>query len=156
MRVLVTGHAGYIGRVMVPRLVAAGHEVTGLDTFLYEDDPFGPAAEPPAHEIRADIRDVGPDALAGQDCVVCLAALSNDAVGNLDPALTYEINHRATVELARAAKAARVPRFLFSSSCSLYGAAGEQALDEQAGLQPADALWRDEDHGRAGPHDARR
>lgn len=136
MKVLVTGHAGYVGRIMVPMLIQRGHEVTGLDAFLYEDDPFGSPETLPANELRADIRDVRAEDLVGYDAVVFLAALCNDALGNLDPELTYRINHRATVDFAGAAKEAGVPRFLFSSSCSLYGAGGDAAVDEDAGFSP--------------------
>jgi nucleoside-diphosphate-sugar epimerase len=123
MRVLVTGHLGYLGSVLTPLLRTAGHHVTGLDTGLYADCLLGPAPrEVPT--LRLDLRDVLPEHLAGFDAVCHLAALSNDPVGDLDPALTHEINHRATMRLARAARRAGVDRFLFSSSCSLYGAAG--------------------------------
>ena len=136
MRVLVTGHHGYLGSVLVPLLKAAGHEVTGLDTDLYADCLLGPApAEVPA--LRLDLRDVRPQHLANFDAVCHLAALCNDPIGNLNPELTYDINHRATVRLAEAAKAAGVTRFLFSSSCSLYGAGlDDRPLDENAGFAP--------------------
>jgi nucleoside-diphosphate-sugar epimerase len=146
MRVLVTGHLGYLGSVLTPLLRAAGHHVTGLDTGLYADCLLGPAPrEVPT--LRLDLRDVLPEHLAGFDAVCHLAALSNDPVGDLDPELTHEINHRATLRLARAARRAGVDRFLFSSSCSLYGAAGEPAaavpgargLTETAGFAPVTA-----------------
>lgn len=135
MKVLVTGHDGYIGQVMVPILQAAGHDVVGLDSYYYEHALFGEAAPAPP-SIRKDIRDVNQADLEGFDAVVCLAALSNDALGNLDPRLTFDINHLATVELARTAKAAGVRRFVFSSSCSLYGSAGDEALTEEADFNP--------------------
>jgi len=138
MRVLVTGHEGYLGTVLVSRLIAAGHEAVGLDTGLFADCILGPAPEPvPA--LRVDLRDVTPEHLAevAPDAVMHLAALCNDPLGDLDPELTYDVNHRSTVRLARAAKAARVPRFLFSSSCSLYGAGTDDApLDENAPFAP--------------------
>ncbi|RKR88044.1 nucleoside-diphosphate-sugar epimerase [Micromonospora pisi] len=136
MRVLVTGHHGYLGSVLTPLLQAAGHEVTGLDTDLYADCLLGPApAEVP--NLRLDLRDVRPEHLTGFDAVCHLAALCNDPIGNLNAELTYDINHRATVRLAEAAKAAGVTRFLFSSSCSLYGAGlDDRPLDEQAGFAP--------------------
>ncbi|MDP9797355.1 nucleoside-diphosphate-sugar epimerase [Catenuloplanes nepalensis] len=138
MRVLVTGHEGYLGSVLVPRLVAAGHEVVGLDTGLFADCLIGPApVEVPA--IRTDLRDVTADQLrdARVEAVVHLAAICNDPIGNLNPDLTYEVNHRSTLRLARAAKAAGATRFLFSSSCSLYGKGTDDApLDETAGFNP--------------------
>ena len=135
MKVLVTGHNGYIGSVMVRSLQAAGHEVVGLDTYFFADCTFGPPSPDPV-ALRVDIRDVQPAHLQGFDAIVHLAALCNDPLGDLDPATTYEINHRASVRLARAAKTAGVPRFLFASSCSLYGVAGEAMLDEQASFNP--------------------
>src|SRR5918996_3289937 len=135
MRVLVTGHNGYIGCVLVPLLARAGHDVVGLDNFLYETCTFGDdVADPPA--LRKDVRDVEAHELEGFDAVIHLAAISNDPVGDLNPDATYDINHRAATRLARLAKAAGVGRFLFSSSCSLYGAAGDDALDESAEFNP--------------------
>lgn len=135
MRILVTGHAGYIGTVLVPMLIAEGHDVVGLDSNLFEQCTFGgPVPEVP-HQ-RKDIRDVEMQDLVGYDAVVHLAGLSNDPLGDLDPLLTYEINHAASVHLARLAKKAGVTRFLFSSSCSTYGAAGEHTVDERGELRP--------------------
>ncbi|MDR7281113.1 nucleoside-diphosphate-sugar epimerase [Catenuloplanes atrovinosus] len=138
MRVLVTGHEGYLGSVLVPRLLAAGHEVVGLDVGLFADCVIGPApADVPA--IRTDLRDVTADQLrdARIEAVVHLAAICNDPIGNLNPELTYEVNHRSTLRLARAAKQAGATRFLFSSSCSLYGKGADDApLDETAGFNP--------------------
>src|SRR5690606_29283839 len=123
VRVLVTGHNGYIGSVLVPMLVEAGHEVTGLDTGFYRECTFGPVpGEVPT--IARDIRDVTPADLDGFEAVAHLAALSNDPLGDLNPSITYDINHRAAVATAAAAKAAGVERFIFASSCSLYGAGG--------------------------------
>ena len=135
MRVLVTGHHGFIGSVLVPRLAAAGHDVVGLDTFYYEGCDFGPDA-PRIPAIRRDLRDVTRDDLDGFEAVIHLAALSNDPVGDLRPACTYAINLDASVHLAQVAKRAGVRRFLFSSSCSLYGVAGDAFLDEGAGFNP--------------------
>jgi nucleoside-diphosphate-sugar epimerase len=135
MRVLVTGHDGYIGTVLVPLFQAAGHDVVGLDSFLFSDCVFGDDVEPvPA--IRKDLRDVIPADLEGFDAVVNLAALSNDPLGDLNPDATYDINHRGSVIVARAAKQAGVPRFLMSSSCSLYGAHGDLPIDETAEFNP--------------------
>jgi nucleoside-diphosphate-sugar epimerase len=130
MRVLVTGHSGYIGTVLVPMLLDAGHDVVGQDVLLYDDCLYGtPEVSPPAAR-NLDIRDVQVDDLRGFDAVIHLAALSNDPMGNLNPECTYEINHRATVRLGAIAREAGVKRFLFSSSCSLYGAAGDEPLTE--------------------------
>jgi nucleoside-diphosphate-sugar epimerase len=135
MKVLVTGHKGYIGSVAGPLLQSAGHDVVGLDTDLYGKCDFAidPTAIP---EIIKDLRDVTPSDLEGFDAVVHFAALSNDPVGNLDPQLTYDINHLASVQLAKFAKQAGVQRFVFASSCSSYGAAGDDFLDETSPLNP--------------------
>jgi nucleoside-diphosphate-sugar epimerase len=135
LRVLVTGHNGYIGSVLVPRLLEAGHDVVGLDSDLFADCWFGPPGAT-VEAIRKDIRDVEPDDLAGFEAVLHLAAVCNDPVGDLNPDATYAINHLASVELAEKARDAGVPRFLFSSSCSLYGKAGAGMLDETAGFAP--------------------
>lgn len=135
MRVLLTGHKGYIGAVAGPMLQAAGHQVVGLDTDLFAGCDFG---EPPPEipEIRKDIRDVTKADLQGFDAVAHLAALSNDPLGDLEPEITYDINHKASVRLAELAKEAGVRRFVFSSSCSTYGAAGDAIHDEGAPLNP--------------------
>ena len=138
MRILLTGHKGYIGAVAAPVLLAAGHEVVGLDADLFAGCDFGPA-NPAIPEIHADLRDVKRADLEGFDAVVHFAALSNDPLGNLDPKLTYEVNHLASVRLAEFAKIAGVQRFVFSSSCSTYGAAGDQMHDETAPLNPVTA-----------------
>jgi nucleoside-diphosphate-sugar epimerase len=136
MRILVAGDRGYIGAVMVPFLRAAGHDVGGLDLGLYEGcDLTGLPAEP-GRRLARDIRDAGSGELAGYDAVVCLAALSNDPLGDLNREMTYSVNLDGTLNLARAAKRAGVPRFLFASSCSLYGAAGSAAVAEDAELFP--------------------
>lgn len=136
MRVLLTGHKGYIGTVMAPMLVAAGHEVIGVDTDIFAECAFGDTTlEIP--EIHKDIRDVDVEDLEGFDAVIHLAAISNDPIGNLNPSLTYEINHLASVRLARLAKEAGCSRFLFSSSCSTYGAAASsERLTEEAPFNP--------------------
>src|SRR5215475_9767453 len=136
MRILVAGDRGYIGAVMVPFLRAAGHEVDGLDLGLYEGCDLGPAPADISGRLSADIRDASPAELAGLDAVICLAALSNDPLGDLNPAATYSINLDGTLALARAARKAGVERFLFASSCSLYGAAGSAAVAEDAELFP--------------------
>ena len=136
MRVLVAGDRGYIGAVLVPFLRSAGHQVDGLDVGLYEGCDFGAAPESLGARPARDIRDAEASQLAGYDAVICLAALSNDPVGHLNPAATFSINHEGTLRLARAAKQAGVERFLFASSCSLYGAAGSEAVAEDAELFP--------------------
>ncbi len=135
MRILVTGHRGYVGCRLVPLLKAAGHDVTGLDSDLYRACTFG-TANLPAPGACADIRDVTPAMLEGFDAVIHLAGLSNDPLGDLDASLTHEINMAATLRLARMAKTAGVSRFVFSSSCSNYGAAGTDWLDEDSPLNP--------------------
>lgn len=136
MRVLLTGHQGYLGTVMAPMLAEAGHEVVGLDSGLFAGCVLGP--EPAAIETHAvDLRDVGPEHVAGFDAVIHLAALSNDPLGALAPELTYDINHHASTRLARLAKEAGVCRFLYASTCSVYGASGGgELLDEDAPLRP--------------------
>ncbi len=139
MRVLVTGSRGYIGSILMPVVAGAGHEVVGLDAELYAGCDFGDGADefPVRH---ADVRDQTSSDLAGFDAVLHFAALSNDPVGDLSESLTYEINRDATVRLARAARDAGVRRFVFASSCSMYGAAdGDELLDETAPLRPLTA-----------------
>jgi nucleoside-diphosphate-sugar epimerase len=135
MRVLVTGHLGYIGTVLVPMLLERGHEVVGFDSDLFEQSTFGEGiVDIPA--IRKDVRDADPSDLSGFDAVMHLAALSNDPLGDLNPDLTFQINHLASVRLATLAKQAGVSRFIFSSSCSNYGAGGEDLLNEQSPFNP--------------------
>ena len=135
MKVLLTGHKGYIGAVAGPILRSAGHDVVGLDADLFANCDFGHEASV-LPEIRKDLRDLTRADIAGFDAVVHFAALSNDPVGNLNPQLTYDINHLASVHLARLAKEAGATRFVFSSSCSTYGAAGDDFLDEISALNP--------------------
>lgn len=135
MRVLLTGHNGYIGSVMVPFLQKAGHEIVGFDTYLYEDCTFGPDTHD-IKSIRMDLRDVTAADLKGFDAVIHLAALCNDPLGNQNPSTTYDINHHASVHLAKMARDAGVKRYLFASSCSLYGLAGDEMLTEEAGFNP--------------------
>jgi len=140
MKVLVTGHRGYIGSVMVPMLLDAGHEATGCDSDLYEGCTFdagGAIAVVPG--IRKDVRDVTRRDLEGFDAVIHLAGLSNDPLGDLDSEITYDINHWASVRLATLSKAAGVERFLLASSCSNYGLAGDEMIDESGALNPVTA-----------------
>lgn len=135
MRVLVAGDRGYIGAVLIPRLLKAGHEVVGLDVGWYEGCDFGDVYDD-YEQRRADIRDADADGLRGFDAVINLAAISNDPVGYLNPDATYSINADGALHLAQVAKQAGVPRYLFSSSCSLYGAAGDGPVNEAAAFNP--------------------
>jgi len=137
MKVIVTGHHGYIGTTMVRVLKEAGHKVVGVDSNLYEDCCLGPTPVPVDQEIGKDIRDLDLTDFDRVDAVIHLAALSNDPLGNLSSRVTYDINHRASVRLAQLAKQAGVPRYLYSSSCSMYGAASPtDVLDETAAFNP--------------------
>ena len=135
MRVLVTGHKGYIGTTLVPLLLEEGFEVTGLDSDLFRECTFdkGMVDIP---EIIKDVRDVAPHDVEGHDAVLHLAGLSNDPLGDYDPSLTDDINCQGSVKLARIAKQVGVRRFVFASSCSNYGAAGDQFLTEDAEFNP--------------------
>lgn len=136
MKVLLTGHQGYLGTVMAPVLVAAGHDVVGLDTGLFAGSVLGPAPDDPPG-IARDLREVTVEDLEGFDAVIHLAALSNDPLGSLVPDLTYDINHHAASRLGRLAKEAGVSRFLYASTCSVYGASGTaDALTEDAPMRP--------------------
>ena len=136
MRVLVTGHDGYIGCLLAPMLERAGHDVTGVDSSLFEGYELKPHGSDQVKAIRKDVRDLTVADLEGFDAVIHLAAISNDPIGDLNPTCTYEINYGGSVHAARVAKEAGVDRFLFSSSCSLYGAAGTAVLDEGADFNP--------------------
>jgi len=138
MRILLTGSRGYIGTVMAPFLLDAGQEVVGVDTDLYRRSTFGPWRES-IRTLCKDVREIQLADLRGFDAVIHLAALSNDPLGDLNSLLTYEINHLASVRLAEQAKAAGVRRFIFASSCSNYGAAGDEPVDEEAELHPVTA-----------------
>jgi nucleoside-diphosphate-sugar epimerase len=135
MKILVTGHHGYIGRVMAPAFVRKGHSVTGLDSDLFADCTFGPS-EAPIPSIVSDVRDASLDQLKGFDAIVHLAGMCNDPMGNLNPDLTLDVNYTAALRLAKLAKEAGVKRFINSSSCSIYGAAGEAMVDENSPLDP--------------------
>lgn len=142
MRVLITGHKGYIGTVMVPMLIAEGFEVVGLDSDLYQRCTFGNMKMADIPEMRMDIRDVTLDDLYGFEAIIHLAALSNDPLGDLNPELTHDINVQGSLHLAELAKQAGVSRFLFSSSCSTYGAAGTNMLTETAAFNPVTPYGR--------------
>jgi nucleoside-diphosphate-sugar epimerase len=142
LRILVTGHNGYIGSVLVPMLQQADHEVVGLDTDIFAPCLFGQNGHE-VESLRADVRDVEVEDLAGFDAVIHLAAVCNDPVGDLNPQATYDINHLASVRVAEKAKEAGVERFLFASSCSLYGKAGDdEMLDENAEFAPVTPYGR--------------
>lgn len=136
MRVLVTGHNGYIGSIMVPLLIDAGLEVIGLDNFMFESCTVGEDDPPSIRTIRKDIRDVEVDDLDGVDVVCHLAGISNDPVGDLNAGVTGDINHLASVRLAKLAADAGVERYIFSSSCSIYGASPSGWVDEESGINP--------------------
>jgi nucleoside-diphosphate-sugar epimerase len=136
MKVFVTGHDGYIGAVLVPMLLEAGHEVVGQDSYLFAECVLGRHDERGIRTVRADVRDLAPDHLGGCDAVMHLAGISNDPLGDLNPGCTFDINHKASVRLAEIAKQAGVPRFIFSSSCSNYGAAGDDFLTEESAFNP--------------------
>lgn len=137
MRVLVTGHHGYLGSVLMPLLAARGHDAVGLDTNLFERCILGGEPAPGAwRSLATDLRDVTRGDLEGFDAVLHLAGLSNDPLGDLDPDLTVRINLEGSLLLAQLAKEAGVKRFVFSSSCSNYGASGDDLLDESAELRP--------------------
>jgi nucleoside-diphosphate-sugar epimerase len=136
MKILVTGHDGYIGSIMVPMLIAQGHEVIGIDTKFYEKCIFGEHIVK-IIETRKDIRDIKKSDLKGYNAIIHLAALSNDPLGDLKPEITYEINYEASVNLAENAKKAGVKRFLLSSTCSVYGGASEgELLTEKSQVNP--------------------
>jgi nucleoside-diphosphate-sugar epimerase len=142
LRTLVTGHNGYIGSVLLPILERAGHEVVGLDSDLFAPCTFGPV-DGQVESLKLDVRDVESEDLRGFDAVIHLAAVCNDPVGDLNPQTTYDINHLASVRMAEKAKEAGVARFIFSSSCSLYGkAAGDEMLDEGAEFAPVTPYGR--------------
>lgn len=137
MRVLLTGHQGYLGTVMAPILAAAGHEVTGLDSGLFASCVLGSLDTPDVDGFSTDLRDVTVDQLQGFDAVVHMAALSNDPLGSLAPEITYDINHHASTRLAKLSKEAGVERFVYASTCSVYGAqSGDDLVDEDAPLKP--------------------
>jgi nucleoside-diphosphate-sugar epimerase len=142
LRVLVTGHNGYIGSVLLPILQRAGHEVVGLDSDIFEPCLFG-ESDHHVDSIHRDVRDIEVEDVAGFDAVIHLAAVCNDPVGDLNPQATYDINHLASVRVAEKAKEAGVERFLFASSCSLYGKGDDDAmLDEDAEFAPVTAYGR--------------
>ena len=150
MRVLLTGNLGYIGAILSSMLAEAGHEVVGLDSDIYSRCTFlagGKLNEETT--IKKDTRDVLAEDLAGFDGIIHLAALSNDPLGNLNPSLTDDINHRASFRLAELAKKVGVTRFVFASSCSNYGQAGDAMIDETGDLNPVTAYGEFEGDVRA-------
>ena len=142
MRILVTGTDGYIGSVLAPRLIAEGHNVAGLDTGYYRGgwlytDPSSQAIMP--RTISADVRRVPEEVFQDVDAVVHLAELSNDPLGESNREVTFDINHRGSVLLAEAARKAGVRRFIYTSSCSVYGVADEDVVDETSAVNPQTA-----------------
>ena len=133
MKVLVTGTEGYIGSVLGPYLTARGHEIVGLDTGFYRSGRLYPTAPPTYPQLDRDIRTLAAQDLEGFDAVVHMAELSNDPLGQHNPALTYAINHGGSVHLAQLAKTVGIPRFVYTSSCSVYGIGGE---GEQLPVRP--------------------
>lgn len=142
MKVLVTGHNGYVGTVMVPMLLKAGYDVVGLDTNLYQASTFGKDTTADVPALTKDIRDVTAEDLEGLDAIIHLAGLSNDPLGDLNPDLTYKINHQASVRMAKLAKEVGVKRFIFSSSCSNYGAGVTDWLTEESSFNPVTPYGR--------------
>ncbi len=135
MKILVTGHLGYIGCVLTPLLIERGHEVHGLDSDLYRNCTFF-GAVPKVRSLEKDVRDVMPEDVQGYDAIIHLAGLSNDPLGDYRPELTHSINCTGSIRIAQMARDAGVKRFVFASSCSNYGAAGDTFLDEQAAFNP--------------------
>lgn len=135
MRILVTGHKGYVGTILVPLLKEKGYDIVGLDSDLYDGHNFyGNILDIPY--IRKDIRDIESSDLKMFDAVIHLAALSNDPLGNFNPKITYDINYHASVRLAKLAKKLGVQRFLFPSSCSVYGASAGKMMTEESKPNP--------------------
>jgi nucleoside-diphosphate-sugar epimerase len=142
VRVLVTGSDGYIGSVLGPFLAAAGHDVVGLDTGFYRSGWLYDPRTDAVPTVTEDIRNLGPEDFEGIEAVVHMAELSNDPVGQLSPTITYDINHAGSVQLATTARAAGVERFVYTSSCSVYGDADEEMVDEESPLKPQTAYAR--------------
>lgn len=138
MRILVTGTEGYLGALLAPELIAEGHEVVGLDTGYYKAGWLYNPAKPTPHTLARDLREVTPEDLRGFDAVVHMAELSNDPIGSLIGDVTYDVNHLGSVHLARCAKSAGVQRFVYMSSCSVYGIA-DGIVDEESPINPLTA-----------------
>ncbi len=135
MKIFLTGHKGYIGAHLCKLLKQSGHQVTGCDIGLFEGCEWDPLT-PPDKTLNKDIRNLTPKELKGYDCIMHLAAISNDPMGDLDPEITYKINYKGSIDLAAKAKKAGVPRFLFASSCAIYGAGSKLDLDETDPVAP--------------------
>jgi nucleoside-diphosphate-sugar epimerase len=141
VKIFVTGHKGYIGVHLVELLKEAGHTVSGCDIGLFDGCEWAPFVRPD-RELAKDCREIALEDLEGHDCVMHLAAISNDPMGDLDPGITESVNRDASIRLARLAKQAGVPRFLFSGSCSVYGKGDKLDLSEGDPLNPLTAYAR--------------
>jgi nucleoside-diphosphate-sugar epimerase len=139
MKVLVTGTEGYIGALLAPLLMRHGHEVLGVDTGFYKVGWLYHGTDLSAKTLNKDIRHISAEDLVGIDAVVHMAELSNDPAGQLAPHITYEINHKGSVRLAELAKAAGINRFIYTSSCSVYGIASEAVVSETSPVNPQTA-----------------
>jgi len=138
-KILVTGNNGFIGTILVKLLVEKGYEVFGIDTNYFDEDCNLYPYKNDIMDIKKDVRNIAKEDLKDVYAVCHLAALSNDPIGELDPDLTYDINYHASVRLAKLAKKLGVTKFIYSSSCSLYGIAGEEAITEEAEFNPVTA-----------------
>ena len=143
MKILVTGTEGYLGSLLAPLLLQQGHDVTGVDTCFYKEGWLYNGSPLTARTLVKDIRDITPDDLRGMDAVVHMAELSNDPTGELSPTITYDINHKGSVRLAEVAKKAGVTRFVYMSSCSVYGVAnGDTPVTEESPVNPQTEIGR--------------
>lgn len=139
MKILVTGTEGYLGSLLPPLLIERGHEVIGVDTGFYKVGWLYNGTEVTAKTLNKDIRNISAEDLQGVEAIVHMAELSNDPTGQLSPNITYDINHKGSVRLAKIAKEAGVRRFVYMSSCSVYGVATEGDVTEESSVNPQTA-----------------
>ncbi|GAX44580.1 NAD-dependent epimerase/dehydratase [Tolypothrix sp. NIES-4075] len=139
MKILVTGTEGYLGSLLPPLLIERGHEVIGVDTGFYKVGWLYNGTEVTAKTLNKDIRNITAEDLQGVEAIVHMAELSNDPTGQLSPTITYDINHKGSVRLAKLAKEAGVRRFVYMSSCSVYGVATEGDVTEESSVNPQTA-----------------